>query len=288
MHKEVNATIMAYSEAEQQAQQVGQQQLVFPVLTSADNPLKVPSIRNHADDEIFAVILMALATSYTDLGWKQPAEKDRHYVANKLADSIPAKFPSIRLHEIPQAFATGIRGKYGPFMGLGVVTFENFIEAHLTSETREQFAKEVLMLPDTKEPDMDTKFNTAKYNALKAYYDKKSGQDISIVALVVYNFLDELKLIPYSAKDKWDFVDQAKAFLVKEFTYQLTTARFKQDKEQLKRKIAGVINGYSVNLIINTSKRIALCAFFEELELENANLYELIESRKELFYLQVN
>ncbi|MES2826701.1 MAG: hypothetical protein V4687_01035 [Bacteroidota bacterium] len=283
MSNELTKIVTAYAGCEQNHLQDRQQQLQIPFQVSADNPLTVPAIRSHADNDIFTVILKGLATSYTDLGWRQPDEKDKNYVANKLADSIPKKFPSIRLHEIPVAFAAGIRGRYGPFMGLSVVSFENFIEAHLTSETREQFAKEVLMVPSGKEPDNETKFNTAKYNALKAFNDKKAGHDISLIALVVYTFLDALKLIPFSAKDKWAFVDQAKEILVNDFTFQITKALSKPERDRLRRKIESVNEGTAVQQILNMSKRVALCAYYDDVEIEEINLEKLIDSKKEMF-----
>jgi len=282
MSKEITEIIVNYTENNQSLMRNGQE-LEIPELPSVNNPLTVPSIKHNSDDDIFAIILMSLATSYTDLSWKQPSKKDKEYMANKLADSIPSKFPSIRLHEIPEAFANGIRGKYGEFMGLGVVSFENFIEAHLASEKREQFAKEVLMIPERIEPDINTKFTTAKNNALKAFQSKKIGSDISLVALVVYTFLDRLKLIQYSAKRKWDFVDLAKEILIKGFTHQLSVTINKQDRFRIRRDIENVKDGSAVQLILNTSKRVALYQYFDDLALSGINLDELIDSKQYLF-----
>ncbi|WP_214228611.1 hypothetical protein [Pedobacter sp. B4-66] len=282
MSKDITQIIVDYTENNQSLQRNGQE-LVIPDLPSVNNPLTVPSIKHNSDDDIFAVILMALATSYTDLSWKQPSNKDKEYMANKLADSIPSKFPSIRLHEIPEAFANGIRGKYGEFMGLGVVSFENFIEAHLSSEKREQFAKEVLMIPERIEPDINTKFITAKNNALKAYQDKKYGKDISLVALVVYTFLNRLKLIQYSAKKKWEFVDKAKEILITGLKHKLKLTLSKQDRNIIKRDIENIQEGFAVDLILNMSKRVALLQYFDDIVLSGTNLDELIDSKQYLF-----
>lgn len=107
--------------------------------------LAMPSIKKHKDQEIFEVIVMSLAKSYTDLGMTQPTQKDKDYLANELADLIPRKFPSVRLAEIPLAFSRGIRGKFGSYYGLNVVSFEKFIEGHLSCESREQLARDALL-----------------------------------------------------------------------------------------------------------------------------------------------
>lgn len=249
----------------------------------AANPLVLPSIRNHQDQDIFQVILMSLAKSYTDLGREQPPQKDKDYLANELADSLPRKFPSIRLHEIPLAFSNGIREKYGTFYGLSVVTFEKFIEAHLNSEAREQQAKEALIPKQNKVPDLATQFEVAKGNALNAFQDLRSGKEI-ISGSVVYGFLDQLGLLQFSVSQKWELVEEACLSLTGTFQQQLINTASMIKKEEIQRKINALKDRSAVDMIRNMSKRLGTSAFFKSCMLEELDLEALIEERRERFF----
>jgi len=247
------------------------------------NPLTFPSIRNEDDDRIFQVIVMSLAKAYTDLGQKQPEGKDKTYIANSLADSIPRKFPSIRLHEIPLAFENGIRGKYGAYYGLSVVTFENFIEAHLMSESREQFARSLPVLAEVKEPDSEAKFNTASSNAVKLYEEFKSGKDVSLAALIVYDFLFRLGMIQYTTAEKWDFVKEAEEYLKVSLSKKLSKTLDKNKRADIRLQIKKVDDRTAVDLITNTSKRLALYHYFRGSIVDELDLKQAIEANREKF-----
>lgn len=247
------------------------------------NPLTVPSIKSHSDDEIFSVVLMSLARSFTDLGREQLGDRDKNYLANSLADLIPRKYPSIRLHEIPEAFAKGIRGKYGEFYGLSVVSFENFIEAHLAHESREQFAKLLPVVSESKEPDQDTKFKIAKENAIKAFKDYSIGKDISLSALIVYSFLDGLKLIEFTPEEKWEFVEEAVQFLETDLLRKSIETLNKHQRADYMKQILAVKNRTAVDLIKNTAKRFTLYAFFKSCIMESLDINDLIQYKRQLF-----
>lgn len=247
------------------------------------NPLTVPSIKSHTDDEIFVVILMSLAKSFTDLGRPQPSTEDKNYLANSLADMIPRKYASIRLHEIPIAFANGIRGKYGEFYGLNLVSFENFIEGHLAQESREQFARLLPPPPAGKEPDEESKFQLAGYNAVKALTDYSAGKDISLSALVVYNFLNSLKLIKYTPEEKWDFIEEAAAFLETDLVKQAAESLDKIHRIKLRRQVEEVKARTAVELIRNTAKKLTLYAFFQSCIMEKQDLAAMIKEQRHLF-----
>lgn len=257
--------------------------MIKPVGIVTANPLALPSIRNYKDQDIFQVILMSLAKSYTDLGREQPPQKDKDYLANELADSIPKKFPSIRLHEIPLAFSNGIREKYGTFYGLSVVSFEKFIEAHLSSEVREQLAKAALVSKVNRIPDLATQFEVAKRNAVNAFHDLQSGKEI-ISGAVVYGFLDQLGLFQFSVSQKWELVEEACLYLTGTLQQQLMITASMIKREEIQRKINALKDRSAVDMIRNMSKRLATSAFFKSCMVEELDLEALIEERRDLFF----
>src|SRR5690349_2814087 len=90
-----------------------------------NNPLFQPNALNSVKEDLFKVVNAAIAKCYADLNFKVP--DDPSYLVNEVTDSIMERFPSMRIAEVPVAFANGIRGKYGEYFGLCVVSFEQFI-----------------------------------------------------------------------------------------------------------------------------------------------------------------
>ena len=73
-------------------------------------------VRHHPKRDVFNAVLIAVAKSYADLNVKSITPDERTYMVNELTDNIIARYPAIRINEIPEAIANGIRGKYGEFM----------------------------------------------------------------------------------------------------------------------------------------------------------------------------
>lgn len=244
--------------------------------------LAMPSIKKHKDQEIFQVIVMSLAKSYTDLGITQPPQHDKDYLANELADLIPRKFPSIRLAEIPLAFSRGIRGKFGTYYGLNVVSFEKFIEAHLSSESREQLARDALIKKEKRIPDVGSRFCVAMDNAIKAMQMMNSGKEM-LSGAIVYDFLDRLQLISFSNQEKWEFVAEARRYLTESLGREQmrTTSSIRQT--EIQRKLNSVKDGSAMEMIKSMSKRFALHSFFRSCMVEERDLKQMIEQQRRFF-----
>lgn len=244
--------------------------------------LKMPAIRTHRDQEIFEVIVRALAKSYTDLGMAQPPQKDKDYLANELTDLIPKHFPFIRLQEIPLAFSRGIRGKYGPFYGLNVVTFEKFIEAHLHHEVREQLIRAAGLMKEHEVPDRISRFRVAKQNAMDAMRLMDAGKEV-LSGGIVYDFLDALGLISFSTSEKWEFMKAAKYDLTASLERESNRMVSRVKRMEIDRNLAGVKEGTSIERIKTTAKKLALNAFLRSCKLEGVNLEQLIEGKENAF-----
>lgn len=244
--------------------------------------LKMPAIRTHRDQEIFEVIVRALAKSYTDLGMAQPPQKDKDYLANELTDLIPRHFPFMRLQEIPLAFSRGIRGKYGVFYGLNVVTFEKFVEAHLHHEIREQLVRASGSIKQHEVPDRASRFRVAKQNAMEAMRLMRAGKEV-LSGGVVYDFLDALGLISFSTAEKWVFMKEAKQYLTESLERESNRAVSRIKQMEIDRNLVGIKEGTAIERIKVSAKKLALNAFLRGCELEGANLEQLIEGKESAF-----
>ncbi|MGZ3871544.1 MAG: hypothetical protein ACXVJD_01430 [Mucilaginibacter sp.] len=254
--------------------------------------LKQQMVNQLPKREVFNTVLISVARAFADMNVKDISDDDRDYLVNELTENIIKYHPAIRLNEIPEAMALGIRGAFGEFYGFSVVTFERFIGQYLLSEKRTRLVKE--LQPDDPQrtaPDLPTQFATARYNALQALQRKKEGRDLSSIATLVYTFLDRLKLLQFAVAEKHDMMADATRELVKELQLKLMTAR-EGERNEIRNDIAAYTKAITEHAPVNTrqaslvkmrAKKLALDAFLNNLLLEEGDLEEMIESRKNLF-----
>ena len=89
--------------------------------------IKQNPVRKVPKRDVFNMVLASVARAYADLNIKAISAEERDYLVNELTGNIIARYPAIRVSEIPEAIARGIRGKYGEYYGLSVVSFEKLL-----------------------------------------------------------------------------------------------------------------------------------------------------------------
>jgi hypothetical protein len=146
--------------------------------------LKQAMAKDVPKKQLFDALLISVARAFADMNVKDISEEDRDYLVNELTDNVIKYYPSIRISEIPDAISLGIRGKYGPFYGLSVVSFEGFISAYLYSEKRTCMVREMPVDDDEprRPPSLESQFETAKSNTLQALQRKLNKKDIEVTA----------------------------------------------------------------------------------------------------------
>lgn len=262
-----------------------------------DHLLLKPNVLQVVKKELFDTVNASIARCYADLNFKVPDDTD--YLVNEVTNSILKNYPSMRLQEIPVAFSRGIRKEYGDFFGLCVISFELFVAGYLNSEERLKLAeqKNRLLIEERIEPSVDEKFNTAKNLCVDTFLAIKSNaasKSITIMALSIYSFLDSIGLID---KDyKMGIMQEALSLTVKSkeieasFCMDLLKRRaLNSELELLKDNILkDIITKDQYTEIIKYAKRIALNNYFRDLMLNESNLAELIEEKRELFKTNAN
>ncbi len=248
-------------------------------------------VRHTPKKQVFDMVLISVAKAYADLNIKGLTPTERDYLVNELTDNIIARHPSIRISEIPLAITEGIRGKYGEFYGLSVVSFERFIEQYLLSDQRTRAVKE-MPAPEAEKriPGRAEQFALAKSNVLMALRRKQDGKPIDSMAGSVYDFLDRLQLLHFSTDEKYDMMADAAREMVSELKFKAITAR-SHERTALKREISaytaaltgGPLTAAQHQHIIRISKRLALDAFLQQVMLEELDLAGMIEEMRKEF-----
>ena len=254
--------------------------------------LKQQMVNQLPKKDVFAVVLMSIAKAFIDTGTKEISEADRNYLVNELTDNIIKRYPSIRLNEIPEAIWQGVRNRFGEFYGLSLVTFERFIEHYLLSDKRTGLVKALPGddLPPSA-PSLQTQFETAKENALRALQRKKDKKDLSAMSPSVYNFLDSIKLIAFTVREKNDMMADATRELIDELKYKMLLVPY-IERSALRKEIEAYRNAITqhtpvtaeqLTLVKMRAKKLALGAFLNNIILEGEDLGGLIEGKRELF-----
>ncbi|WP_131535521.1 hypothetical protein [Pedobacter nototheniae] len=251
--------------------------------------LQLPAIREEKQT-IFKAVQIGIAKSMADLNHKPIPDQDLNYFVNELTNNIRKKenLNNIRAIEIPEAFARGIRGKFGEYFGLNVISCEQFIEGYLESKERLELGK-TLPAPEIKyEPDNETKFKTAKGNALNAFETFKAKGDYDLISLPAYSFLDGIKLIQFSIEEKYDFIAEAKVELKKQLESKKTKEFKRESRNKLVHMISHLAEGGCKDQVVIMAKKLALKAFFESIVLEDINLTQMIDKQKNVFMEGLN
>ncbi|HVW98154.1 MAG TPA: hypothetical protein VHA56_19440 [Mucilaginibacter sp.] len=254
--------------------------------------LKQQMVSQLPKKDVFSVVLMSVAKAFMDLNQKEISDADRHYLVNELTDNIIGHYPSIRLNEIPDAIWLGVRGRFGEFFGLSLVTFEGFIRQYLLSDKRTAMVK--AMPPDDPvklPPGLPEQFETCRENALRVLRYKAEGRDIAALAPAVYNFLDKLQLLPFTNAEKYDMLAEAtrqllgglKQKLILGTAAELASAKADIDAYQRALTEHTPVDTRQYALVKMQAKKLALEAFLNNIMLEESDLAELMESRKEFF-----
>jgi len=248
------------------------------------HPLLAKQVKHEDENTVFEAIKAALAISFAHLNAKKLDTTAMDFLANEVTDAIIEKYPGIRISEIKTAFANGIRGEYGEYFGLSVVTFDNFVKSYILSPERANLSKSVPALEAPSMPTSHVMFETAKSNVFEAFRSfQKKTKTFERIALTAYNFLDSIKLINFTNKEKWDFVDEAKVELKRILDNQKATETRAPERKKLVTMIEELAANGCKDQVINVSKTLALKAFFESIVLEERDLSQEIDDQKGLF-----
>ncbi|KEQ31224.1 hypothetical protein N180_02960 [Pedobacter antarcticus 4BY] len=201
-------------------------------------------------------VLAQVMKSITHLNWSVPDQASMGILVSEISNSIRNNYKQIRVAEIGNCFAKGIRGEYGEFMGLSVVTFEKFIMGYLVSDYRSNLGKTLPKAEIPSPPKELTKQDRIDF-AQKAYDKYKIAGFYNDLGNIIYDFLDCEKLIPFTTSEKFEMLDQARQEEYKKLQNPLSLEEARRFNIQLEALMS------SNDKIIPRSKRIALNRYFK-------------------------
>ncbi|WP_459186687.1 hypothetical protein ACGE0T_10915 [Parabacteroides sp. APC149_11_2_Y6] len=132
-------------------------------------------------------------------------------MANALFRDIQARYSSLTMQEVRVAFENGVRGDYGTFYGLSIVTFNNWLKAYKQSEERYKAVKSLNRAKNAL-PAPGEAYNNQKMKEMcLRYFDsyKKTGNP-GFACVTVYQFLQKEKVINQSKEYKLSVMEKVR------------------------------------------------------------------------------
>lgn len=243
--------------------------------------LSSPFVKDMTDEDLYEHLRPLITKSFTDAGYNQP-ENIVYFITEVLNDVRQScKWHALRKDELSIAFYKGIRKEFGEYIGLPVIRFSEFINGYVKSQNRTQALSEKNKPMDVvSEPSEEEKFILAKGNALRAYDDVKDGRDINLYGSVVYDFLNGLKLIEMSGKDKWQLIDDAMNQILREKEIKSGVIMDAIKVKELNKEIAEIREGIVTPIVIKRAKCLTLVSWMRGLIIDETDLGNLIDTNK--------
>lgn len=262
-----------------------------PAVKEIYEALNTELVSNSLPPSIFNAIKVGVAKSYADTGFNIPGtdeekRQSQEYLIMEVMKYIRKMYQGLRLGEIPIAFAAGIRKEYGDYMGLSVLSFCNFVDGYIKDQARKNalLEKGKLMIEESRIPDYNEVFDTAKGNALKALSDLKACNELGLYSGVVHDFLETIGLIDLEDDEIKELKAEARQLILLEYANKVEPDKFKRINNQIIiEALIGKDNQDKVKHLINIkAKMLALKAYLQSIIFDEVDFDELIESKRDI------
>lgn len=251
-----------------------------------------------SDEEIKNVLSAAFTIAFADTSKKvdQHLSDELGYLLDRLPARLKRLFPSVRLNELPIAIENGTCKEYGEYYGLNVAEIVRFVRAYTESTARVNTAK-VFLKPVEEEkpaPPADKIFNLYKHNLIEAFEKMKVGGSFEVNGPGLYDFCDAIKIVSFTTAEKYDILAEAAQAVIRDQQLKLSVLVEDFQRKPHKRIIEAINESVEhqkplpndvATLVIMKSKYLSLKAYLQSVEVDEINLAELVENKKD-FYIQ--
>ena len=203
-------------------------------------------------------------TLYASLG-QVPSADDVAVIIRGVCTDLQTRFKTLTLHEVKIALDNGVRGEYGEYFGINIVSINRWLKAYSASDERKEALRiyNTAQLPQKCQPTNDEK-RTMMHGACKRAYQ------IFVETGIVYDFgnavydhLDSEGLIKISKEKKMEIFETARRELIAE-AKQIAVTKNGDAKIPYINALKSIENNNKDTRckIAARAKRIALLLFF--------------------------
>jgi hypothetical protein len=228
------------------------------------NNLTGLKIREHDDDTIKSSIAILVQKMFLIAG-QTPEKKDITIICREVCNDLQKRYKGMTLNEVDYALNAGVRGEYGEYYGINVVSINKWLRAYYNSEERRE-AQRSKIFPELALPQStaltDREILEIKLDAYnKALSLANEGKYVKDRGNLVYNFLDERGKISFTSAEKSAFIDRAKIELEAE-------ARARAKDARTPRPVSYFVDEITDNSVTARAKQIALNEYLKRKMME--------------------
>ena len=247
----------------------------------AENQIRI----RDAEPQTVAENMATLVTRLHLLSGFKYETNDIYVIASELTKDLRKYYKILTFEEINEALENGIRGSYGEYFGISVVTLNKFIKHYIEKVRPLKLMakmKHIPALPQTTQPTAEELFEISKSNAVMIFEQYLSGKKIFDFANTVYNFLDKsLLVIDLTNEEKNQIWAKAVNELVEEKRELKEKSTY--DRPKISKQIDAILSpcrdSDSTREITSKAKQLALIAFFSKLKAQNKHISELFNKK---------
>ena len=154
-------------------------------------------------------LIRILGLTYAVKGQAVESQDAMDKTAQLLYSEIQTYFKTLTVEEVELAFKNGVRGQYGDYFGLNIITYHNWLKAFQTDSARIQAKKEVAALPNSEIDKEKAEEMWQKITKKRFEIFKKTGVFDEPFPAELYDILEARNIIKLTASQKKEFYKQA-------------------------------------------------------------------------------
>ena len=238
--------------------------------------LRSPRVRDLEEVSIQKPIGALIARVYALKG-ANLAPEDLRFMANELARSVKERFPGLSVEEVGIALDKGVKGDYGEYFGLSVITFLSWLRSYQESGLRSTAQDEIApkAIAQTRTITERELRIMERENALDSFKRYKAGHRplLPVVSARTYDSLVSLGMISDTKEEKLRAMEEAKAIKKEEIVVDRLKKTYilSRSIDKLSNVLSQELTETNPGLIIR-AKEVLLLRYFDR----------LIKAKKEL------
>ena len=203
---------------------------------------------------------------------QQPDRQNVRIIWQELASDLQKRYKLLTLSEVEYVLLNGVKGEYGEYFGVNIVSINKWLRAYYNSDERHAALAERNRpaLPQRTEPTEEEREQAFldRYKLLLDTY-RRDGRCVDYGNLV-YGWLDKKGLVAFTNGQKNEFIDRARHELIREANERKIAVKIdcRIPFEVLLRNFKRELDEMSLDAktrVIARAKQIALNEYFKKL-----------------------
>lgn len=204
------------------------------------------------------------------------------FMLEQVPKDIQTRFRLLELPEIKKAFDDGVRGVYGEYYGISVLTINKWLKAYVDAGEHQRYLESKVktlapLLTEKTEKTQGEIDNIMRFGIVKCFTDYQTTGIVVDFGSPKINWLLERGIVNPTKEQREDYKQRAKEELANE-AMSKTNSVYRNERAEGKQLFEELLNADDKNIRIQSlAKNMFLRDWFEEILESGNNIHELIK-----------